>query len=232
MRKSLLITAIILSPLILYGMYAVAMGLEFAGTPEALAEKLVEQNRPAEDCFLFRTFDLGPRPTTYEMQMRCVYVYAKMKSDPTACEELMPSDYGLSCLANVGGTLFQGQPCHLKRSLTEIYCTENSPEGIFEMDNFSMNNCEIYSRNDVRELCWKTRTWRVPEVNDCSKINNELVKDECEEGFAFKQKDATLCSYIEDGKRREYCEIRVNTWLNFPELRGAFYFGVQDVIDS
>jgi len=65
-----------------------------------IAEILVRKKLPPSDCFRMEHFDIGMRPSIEEDQALCIYDYAKLTKDPSACELLMPSSYELAC---VGG---------------------------------------------------------------------------------------------------------------------------------
>ncbi|MDO8468339.1 MAG: hypothetical protein Q7S29_01100 [Candidatus Peribacter sp.] len=132
---------------------------EHARSPEELAEKLVAQKHKAKDCFLFRTFDIGPRPTTYEMQMRCVREYAKLTRDPSACELLMPSEYGLSCINDVTSQEYEN---HMN-------------SGFFEWDECSK------PQSDPLRLDWcdLLRAHRNRNAADFLHIRNDVIRAGC-----------------------------------------------------
>lgn len=69
------------------------------------------------------------------------------------------------------------------------------------------------------------------DVFECKEMLSDEARDECETGFAFKQKDPSLCANVGDEKHRKYCEIRINTWLNYPQLHSSFYFGTPVPVD-
>jgi hypothetical protein len=233
MRKALLILVILItSPLWLYVGYIVLFGgtwwlfgYEQGLPPWKLAEKLVQEHRPAKDCYLYRTTDLGPRPSTYEQQMSCIHEYAKLAKDPSACELLLPGEYGLSCLSTVGGELFLPRPCVKADGTTWVICDGEGSEVYVKIDHPSHDNCRKYSRRDVREWCFKERTLRLPNVNDCENITFPSTRALCETRYAFKLKDPKLCDNVKDAGREKYCRALINTWLSFPALRGSSYFG-------
>ena len=212
MRKILLIfVGIVLTPLFLYASYGAILwilGYEFSDGPDVLAEKLINEKRPAKDCFLYRTLDLGPRPTTYELQMECVYEYASLTLDPTACELLLPSDYGWSCLGEVASSLFNGKPCRYSEPQDNLYCNKNFSEGELTIDHPQVDNCDLYNRSDLKDWCHFERTKRFKEIYECNFVKHEIVKDYCEYNYALKMRDPSLCSPIKDPSRRSFCEFR------------------------
>ncbi len=235
MRKPLLIIlCIILAPVAAYVLYGASLwlfGYELTGSPQVLAQKLITEVRPAKDCYLFRTLDLLMRPTTAELQMRCVRDYAEKKQDPSACELLLPTEYGMACLSTLGGKLFSGNHCTGTYGRNEVYCSSYSNGGEQTIERPQIKDCLLYKRKDIQEWCYKERTSILTNVHDCKKIANEIEVDDCENAYAFKQKDPSLCTAVKDEKRRLYCEIRINTWLKNPKLRGSFYFGRSVPID-
>ena len=223
MRKILLIfVGIVLTPLFLYASYGAILwilGYEFSDGPDVLAEKLINEKRPAKDCFLYRTLDLGPRPTTYELQMECVYDYASLTLDPTACELLLPSDYGWSCLGAVEEKLFLGDPCYYSPVRDDVYCNKNYSEGELTIEHPQMDNCSLYQRNDLREWCHYERTLTSKDVHECDSITHPVVYDNCEYSHALKLKDLSFCSPIKDPSRRSFCEFRVKMAVKYSGKR-------------
>ncbi|MDD5026104.1 MAG: hypothetical protein PHH13_01875 [Candidatus Peribacteraceae bacterium] len=116
MRKvPAIILGILFAPLIIYfSLYGILwlLGYEFAEGPDVLAERLIAEERSAKDCYRYVTLDPWFRPTTRELREQCVREYAKLTSDPTACELLLPSDYGLSCIGDIWGKLIDENNCH------------------------------------------------------------------------------------------------------------------------
>ena len=223
MRYILLIfVGIVLTPLFLYASYGSILwilGYEFSEGPDVLAEKLINEKRPAKDCFLYRTLDLGPRPTTYELQMECVYEYASLTLDPTACELLLPSDYGWSCLGAVEEKLFLGDPCYYSPVRDDVYCNKNYSEGELTIEHPQMDNCSLYQRNDLREWCHYERTLTSKDVHECDSITHPVVYDNCEYSHALKLKDLSFCSPIKDPSRRSFCEFRVKMAVKYSGKR-------------
>lgn len=199
-------------------------GYEFE-LPEVLADKIVRENKPAEDCYSLLTWDLGPRPPLSDLQHRCIREVAVLRKDPITCELMIPNEYGLACLSEVGGLLSGDIPCGGTYGRNEVYCNQAYSEGELLIQNPKIENCILYERNDLREWCHYKRTRTMKNIYECNQIKRISVYDECEEAYAFKQKDPSLCESVKDEKRKKYCEIRINTWLKYPDLRNSSYFG-------
>src|SRR5688572_5716417 len=85
---------IILAPIVLriIGYYHNGIGWE-------VAKLIIERRGQAGDCK--KIIHITPQlfaPSEGEQRASCVYEYAKLSKDPTACELLMPSRYGLDCV--------------------------------------------------------------------------------------------------------------------------------------
>jgi len=203
-RTLLLITGIILSPLwlyLLYGFVLVLAGYEVTSDETALAEKLVQGGRPAKDCLLLRTIDLGPRPTTQELKASCIHRYAELTKDPTACELLMPSDYGWSCL---GAAM--------------------KPNSRLCWFNFSPDPAEVGS-GDMRvtlpecaqnpsalpgRCCELAGILYLDTEQNCNSVKDSpIVYDQCLELLARSQRNITLCTDISSDHIRSACEVAV-----------------------
>jgi hypothetical protein len=192
--------------------------------PVELAEYLVEHQRSPKECWDLVVLDFfGPQPAT--QRASCIFHVAQLTLDPSVCEYLLPSEHALACLSEVGGTIFEGHPCTNIVS-DGVYCNKTFSEGELTIEHAQIQNCSLYKRNDLQEWCMSLRTRELSNVHECQAILNPVIHDECEEGYAFKQKDPSLCAAVKDEKRRTYCEIRINAWLKYPELRKSFYFGI------
>ena len=82
-------------------------------------------------------------PSTVSRRRECVYTYASLTKDPSACELLMPSDYGFSCLGEVEGKLFSGEPCYYSAVRKDVYCNTKYSEGELSIDNPQIENVVI-----------------------------------------------------------------------------------------
>lgn len=164
-------------------------------------------------------------PSTKEQKDECVFRFAVGTDDASICEQLLPSDYALACLSEIGGNLQGDIPCTQADGKTSVYCNETYSEGEVTIENPQIENCKLYQRKDLREWCHYERTTKFANIHECNEIERVSVKDECQENYAFKEKNISNCLLISDEMQQKYCEIRINTWLKYPELRNSFYFG-------
>ncbi|MBU0458542.1 hypothetical protein KJ652_04475 [Patescibacteria group bacterium] len=168
-------------------------------SPSELAKKLVEHNRNAEDCFLLRTFDFGPRPTTYEMQMRCVYEYASLTKDPSACELLLPSSYGWSCL----GATVEDMPC-------VFYGTRANPK--IKGNGINVNFSECLNKESLANsnaCCSIAKIRYTDKNNSCDHLSNVKgdMLNQCHYELAIKKGNIEECKLINNENIRTGCEI-------------------------
>lgn len=98
-------------------------------------------------------------PTTSESRMGCIYDYAKLTSDPSACELLMPGEYGLSCINNV---------------IAQEY--KDHPDSGF----FDFGECKNEQKDPLRQdWCNFVRAHRSRKTSDCTGIQNNVIRTGC-----------------------------------------------------
>ena|SRR3989338_38619 len=155
------------------------------------AKVIVENDWPPETCRNLFMLDIGPRWPTVVFQESCFYEVAHRRKDPTVCEFLIPSEYGLNCIGKIWGKI-----------------TDES-------------NCHWYQDNAVR--CFEGEKL-IPRIIVCEESAVKNLPDECLHRIAFKKKDPALCKDIENSVLRSVCEVRINTWNKYPEVRSTQYF--------
>ncbi|MBU0766191.1 hypothetical protein KKF55_00160 [Patescibacteria group bacterium] len=225
MRKLWLIPSIIVAPIVLiiaYSLSAYVVLLIIGYHPDAigkeLAQKLVQNGDDVKECMqIIHPLPHLLSPSDGEQRSNCVYEYASLTKDPTACELLLPSDYGWSCLGTISGKLFAGRLCTRSGALDHIkvYCNRDS-EGELTIDRPQIEDCSQYQREDLQEWCYGARTELLNGVHDCSHIKRDVVYDYCEYSYALKERNPQFCSSIKDKPRREFCEFRVDMMLKYP----------------
>jgi len=172
--------------------------------PWRLAEYLAENHRSYRECLDLVWLEIMS-PTATEQKALCIYEYAKLTQDPTACELLLPSDYGWDCLGNVASLLNTGFGCS-SYATGEILCSSG-----IQGKNIGVNDCTNYREPDLRNWCLGERTRTIPGVNDCDKMPSDplILRDECQRWYAYKQKDASLCSVIQSKGLQKICELKI-----------------------
>lgn len=84
------------------------------------------------------------------------------------------------------------------------------------------SNCHWYENNAVR--CFEGEKL-IPKITTCTPGSKELP-DECLHRIAFKNKDPSMCDSINNPVLQSVCEVRINTWNQFPEVRSTMYFSM------
>lgn len=134
-------------------------------------------------------------PPTESRRSECIDRYASITSDPSVCELLLPSEYGLSCISNLWPEVSDHEPCGLKQSDPEIFQCRDK-QGVLHQSK----RCSDFSGN-------------VKWYSICISDNAE------------REKSLERCAEIPDPSIRSFCEVRMRAWQKYPELRGSFYFG-------
>lgn len=161
-----------------------------------VAKEIVARQGRASDCNKIVHLIAQPlSPSEGEQRSNCIYEYAKLSKDPSACELLMPSEYGLACISNLWLQAMPGNGCGWNYVNTEIY---ECREGYGPLRQ--SKNCTDFS-------------------------DNPLYFSACIEARAHRKKDLTLCKEIPDAFIRSFCEVKIGAWIKYPELRNSFYFG-------
>ncbi|PIR48151.1 hypothetical protein COU80_06010 [Candidatus Peregrinibacteria bacterium CG10_big_fil_rev_8_21_14_0_10_55_24] len=224
LKKFLITIGILVSPIVLlivlficseaYGVGLSALGYYVNDTGEEVA-RIAAEKHDVSICRKMRQtwFVIGPQAG--EQRALCIYTYAKLTSDPSACELLMPSAYGWSCLGELSGTVFEGKPCNYSSVRDEVYCNRNFSEGELTIEQPQIEDCNLYSRTDLREWCHFERTKRREGVHECNAINHPMVLDYCEYNYAIKMRDPSLCAAVKDEERRSFCTTYVSLSVKY-----------------
>ena len=178
--------------------------------PWELAEYLVEKNRPASECFDLHWFEILS-PTQAEQRALCVYEYAKRKKDPSACELLMPSNYGWSCLGAAEEPNqrwcwfdFGKDPAIVGRGAISIAMPEckNNPKSMRDNKCCELamalyinheQHCKAFEQGPqkLHDQCLELLANRERNMNYCSSIISANVKAACEVSTRALEADGT-----------------------------------------
>lgn len=160
-----------------------------------LAEYLVQKNRSPEECFNLVWFDIGMQAG--EAQAECIYRYAELTKDPSACELLMPSSYGWDCLGAA------------EESNARMCWFDFSKER-YSNSKPVMPECGGKNDSSSHRCCEMGKFLYVEKASNCDEFNDSAtLHDQCLELMAKRDKNLVLCSQIEDENVRSGCEVAV-----------------------
>ncbi len=181
-------------------------------SPWELAEYLVEKNRPASECFDLHWFEILS-PTQAEQRALCVYEYAKRKKDPSACELLMPSSYGLSCV----GVAEVHLPCDVTSIPYSVYWRDGDREQTEHITNCLLPNSR---RSELGNQCCEiAKVTFLEKENDCSGVkDNTPIYDHCLYSLAWKLRNPVHCFDIVNINARSACEVQTKAIQSNPSI--------------
>lgn len=228
--KPTIIIAILIAPIgllvaLLVEVEAYVFGLSawgyYVNKPGREVAKIAAENRDVSVCRKMRQtwFVIGPQAG--EQMALCFFDYARLTEDPSACDLLMPSRYGWSCLGAVEEKLFLGDPCYYSSIRDDVYCNKTYSEGELTIEHPQMKDCGLYARKDLREWCHFERTARLDGVHECDVISHPVVHDNCEYNYAIKMRTPLLCTGVRDGRRRDFCTRYVSLSVKYRGSRDS-----------
>ncbi len=184
-------------------------GYHLGETGKSLGEKLVQENLPVTECEKYRngTFALFT-PSEGDHIATCIRTYAELRKDPSACELLMPSSYGLSC---VGAAETEADNCMMNNEYVR------SDDG-----DVSYTDCRADDARRTRlqnQCCLIARVSFVKSENDCSSLSGyPTLYEECLQSLAFKNGDPTKCNEIENLNRKAACLVNAQAIQDDPSI--------------
>lgn len=174
-----------------------------------VAQQIVTANGQASDCRkIIHTISHPFSPTEGEQRSSCIYDFAKLTKDPSACELLMPSSYGLSC---VGGA--QSEPDLCSMSNGEVKWKDGS-ETYAGCANLTKNRTK-----DGSSCCLIARVAFVKSENDCSSLKDYSgMHDACLQSLAFKNHDPSVCAGISNANTKSACTVNAEAIRKNPSI--------------
>ena len=156
-------------------------------------------------------------PPTMSRRGECVYTYAKLTKDPSACELLMPSSYGLSCV----GAATKNVPCLFDDQKNVVW-----NDGKYNEIPFGECSKAKLSKEGTACCIAAAAKFNPDFVKGCEdfRSSNSLLADQCQYEVAQKEIDPVLCGTIADENIRSACNLEVTTLLSNPELRSNYPF--------
>lgn len=193
-------------------------GYHVMSTGWELGRILAQDGSPANECLKFRspTFDIMT-PSRGEHVGMCVREYAELTKDPSACELLMPSSYGLSC---VGGAR-KNLPCLFDDQKNVVW-----NDGKYNEIPFGECSKTKLSKEGAACCLAAAAKFDPDFIKGCEafRSSNPLLADQCQYEVAQKEIDPVLCGTIADENIRSACNLVVTTLLKNPELRSNYPF--------
>lgn len=151
----------------------------------------------------------GIYPPVVERRMECVYRYASLTHDPSACELLMPSSYGWSCL---GAARDLGEMCSINYGRDVSWWENTVYEPSSPSTKATMDECVHGSVKSEKggKCCHILRVSSEKDYSDCSLFNNDKpFFDQCISQLALKLHKSDLCNSIHDANAKTICIIEV-----------------------
>lgn len=207
----LLITGIIIVLFLLFGgkIFRLITDTPPYADPQKTAQWIIDGNRDPAYCLrlLPGLPDFIPvsRPTTEELRASCVFSVAGLSHNPSACELLMPSEYGWSCLGIAQKT---GDPCSINYG-RYVSWAEKPYEDIRKA---TMEECQKGKTQTEKgqKCCHILLLSSEKGVDDCTRFKGDnLYWDLCLMQLAMKLGQRSICEEITDGNKKSICEIQV-----------------------
>ncbi len=188
-------------PFVLLGNGALwVLGYEVTNDAQKVAERIAKNGDDPAACFDIRFFSNVFGLAVANVQSSCVYEYASLTRDPSACELLMPSEYGWSCL----GAATNNQPC--------LFDFKEPPEVRGNGLMVPMSECangDVATRNNA--CCAIARTVFYDDNGDCSSFaSTQEFIDQCYFEMGKKRIDMDMCLKIKNENIRSACAIGVH----------------------
>jgi hypothetical protein len=144
------------------------------GNGDGIAAWAVKTGRGPQECQRIIPIDIFPRPQAGELRALCIYQYAQLKKDPSACELLMPSSYGRSCLGETIASIAAPAVCNIIEN-GDIYCFDEKNQRYINPDCASLPTTSM-----VRDRCYGEYAEKNKDRSLCSHIANEKMRNGCE----------------------------------------------------
>lgn len=204
-----LLVYIFVFPLFLYllGYYPNGVGWD-------VAQKIMEKKGEVTDCRKIIHLIAQPfSPTEGEQRSNCIHEYAKLTKDPSACELLMPSSYGISCVGGAEESL----PCDVESIPYSVYWRDGDIEHTEHLRSCMTSDT---SRSTLGNACCEVaKVAFLKDHNDCTPLkSNQPAYDHCLYSLAWKLHDPSYCSDISKDNPRTACEVLTKALQKDPSI--------------
>ena len=152
-------------------------------------------------------------PPSAQRRADCVRVYAERRKDPSACELLMPSSYGLSCV----GAAELHLPCDVTSIPYSVYWKDGDSEQTVHLKNCLQPNLRRSALGN--QCCEVAKVAFLKNENDCSGVkDNTPIYDHCLYSLAWKERDPAYCSGIVNENAHAACDIQTRALQKDPSI--------------
>lgn len=179
--------------------------------PDVLATKIVREKLSPKLCNKLRQSLPSMGPSVVEKRGMCIAGVAALAKDPSACELLMPSSYGLSC---VGGAS-RSPICGINPGF-EVQWHEGD-----KIKRSSLKDCQKKDNRSTRgdECCIVATVSAIRTFNNCSSLANDApVYNDCLQELSFKNHDPTTCEGISEPNLKVACIVRAKAMKQDPSI--------------
>ena|SRR3989338_437693 len=160
-------------------------------------------------------------PPSAQRRADCVRVYAERRKDPSACELLMPSSYGLSC---VGGAQTARDSCSMRNGRV----TWNGGEATYTECRYDDPKRSLQGN----QCCLIARVTFVKSENNCrTLVDFQDLHDECLQSLAFKNHTPEICEGIATENTKVACTVNANAIKADPNICKGCKLRVENIQD-
>lgn len=186
------------------------MGYDFSSPGWKVGEKAFAEKNVKLCSKIFNTSIFGP-PTAMR-RAQCIRTYAELTKDPSACELLMPSSYGLSC---VGGAEDHHLPCGSDKYV--VYWQDGEKAQSAGLQDCVKSNANRSALGN--QCCQVAKVKYLTHENDCSSLTeNTPVHDRCLYELAWKAKDSKYCEEITNENAKSACAVQAKALQKDPSI--------------
>lgn len=139
------------------------------------AEYIASHSKDPKDCLkIVHTISHPFSPSQSEQRSNCLYLVGHKLNDPTACEFLMPSRYGLNCIGEIVAKIADPVMCNIVEN-NNIICFD-------EKDTKYVNpDCSAFEKDSMmRDRCLGEFGEKNSDPALCKEISNQKLKEGCE----------------------------------------------------
>lgn len=180
-------------------------------SPYRLSEYIAKNNLKAEECNKLVVFN-PPGPLPDEQIRTCIYLVAELTKDPSACELLMPSSYGLSCVGGARGNY----ECNFYED-NEVSWVESNAGKKATFKECVKPDPQRSQHGD--ECCTVALVTRLKTNNDCTSLSsNQMMFDECQYRLSFKNHDPSSCELIQNPRIKSACVVSAKALQKDPSV--------------